>query len=40
MEYVLNGGKDTLGSRMIVNTDHIALAHEIVADIGASRRDL
>jgi len=40
MEYVLNGGKDTLGSRMIVDTDHIALAHEIVADINALRKNL
>jgi carbon-monoxide dehydrogenase catalytic subunit len=40
MEYVLNGGKDTLGSRMIVNTDHVALAHQIVADIDALRTNL
>jgi carbon-monoxide dehydrogenase catalytic subunit len=40
MEYVLNGGKDTLGSRMIVNTDHVALAHEIVADMDALRKIL
>lgn len=40
MEYVLNGGKDTLGSRMIVNTDHVALAREIVADMDALREIL
>lgn len=40
MEYVMNGGKDTLGSRMIVNTDHVALAHEIVADMDALRKIL
>jgi carbon-monoxide dehydrogenase catalytic subunit len=40
MEYVLNGGKDTLGSRMIVNTDHVSLAHEIVADLDSLRTTL
>jgi len=37
MEHVLNGGKDTLGSRMIVNVDHVKLANQIVADINELR---
>jgi len=40
MEHILNGSIDTLGSRMVVNTDHIALAHEIVADINELRKFL
>ena len=40
MEHVLNGGKDTLGSRMVVNVDHIALANQIIKDISDSRKNL
>jgi carbon-monoxide dehydrogenase catalytic subunit len=40
MEYVLNGGREKFGSRMIIDVDHIALAHKIVDDITRLRKNL
>ncbi len=39
-EFMKNGTKDILGSRMIVNVDHIELANQIVADLKEQRKTL
>jgi carbon-monoxide dehydrogenase catalytic subunit len=39
-EFMATGTKDILGSEMIVNVDHIALAHQIVADLKSKRKTL
>lgn len=38
--FLATGTKELLGSEMIVNVDHIALAHQIVADLKERRRKL
>lgn len=39
-EFLKNGTKDILGSRMIVNVNHIELANQIVADLKEQRKAL
>ncbi|MCD8318813.1 MAG: hypothetical protein LUC45_08290 [Paraprevotella sp.] len=39
-EFMTKGTKPTLGSEMIVNVDHIALAHKLVADLKEKREKL
>lgn len=39
-EFMATGTKDILGSEMIVNVDHIALANQVVEDMKAKRREL
>ena len=39
-DFMRHGTKPLLGSEMIVNTDHIALANQIVADLKEKRRQL
>lgn len=39
-DFMAHGTKETLGSEMIVNVDHIALANQIVADLTAKREAL
>ncbi|MFR4018381.1 MAG: carbon monoxide dehydrogenase, partial [Clostridia bacterium] len=39
-EFMEHGTKDLLGSEMIVDTDHIALAERIVSDIRNKRKEL
>ena len=39
-EFLATGTKELLGSEMVVNVDHIALANQIVADLKERRRNL
>jgi carbon-monoxide dehydrogenase catalytic subunit len=39
-EFMATGTKEILGSEMIVNVDHIALAHQIVLDLKEKRKNL
>jgi carbon-monoxide dehydrogenase catalytic subunit len=38
MEYVLNGGHERFGSRMVVDTDHLVLAEKLMNDMELLRR--
>ncbi|GHV80942.1 carbon-monoxide dehydrogenase catalytic subunit [Spirochaetia bacterium] len=40
MEYVLNGSREKFGSSMIIDVDHMTLAHKIVDDITGLRKNL
>ena len=40
MAYVLEGGAERFGSRMVVDTDPVALGGKIVSDMDAARKDL
>ncbi len=39
-EFMATGTKPLLGSEMVVNVDHVALAHQVVADLKERRRNL
>lgn len=39
-EFLATGTKDILGSQMIVNVDHIALANQIITDLKEKRKNL